>query len=278
MSAARKPRPGDKLDTAPTRVRGYYSTPYGRFRSVTTILDGGLAMPALPFWFAREAATRAVENIPKLARLRGQAAREEAARWIAKAAVEQRDAASDLGSWVHDYAEAKVLGTPFPRPNNEQLPFVRAVDRFLLDHTPEFEATEMTVANPHDEWAGTGDAWLRLPRTRYGSAMLLGDYKTSRRAREKTALQCAAYQRATVGWLKDGTEVTPPPVEAAVLIHIRPDLYPDTGYALIPLDTADPVYQQFLRIRDIDKEWTRGLAKNALGDPLELINPEAEVA
>lgn len=276
MSPARKAKPGDKLEAAPSRYRGYYSTPYGRFRSVTTILDGGLAMPNLPFWYAREASLRAVDNIPKLSRLRGQTARDEAARWIAKAATEKRDAAADLGSWVHALAEARVLGAPYPKPNDDQKPYVDAVEQFLLDHDPEFEATEMTVAHPEDGWAGTGDAWLRLPRTRFGNTLLLGDWKTSKKAREKTALQCSAYQRARVGWLKDGTEVVPPAADNAVLIHIRPDLYPDTGYAVIPLDTSDAVYAQFLKVRDIDKEWTRGLQKTALGEPLELIMPPVE--
>lgn len=277
---ARKPKPGDKLAAAPTRVRGYYSTPYGRFKSVTTIIEGGLAAPELQFWYAREAALRAVDNIPKLSRLRGAIARDEAARWIAKAAVEKRDTAADLGSWIHHVAEAKVLGAPHPQPNDEQKPFVAAVDRFLDDHDPQFEATELTVAHPDDGWAGTCDGWARLPRTGYGHALAVIDYKTGRSVRTKAAMQLAAYRRATVGWLRDGTEVVPPAAVHAVLVHIRPDKYPDTGYAIYPLDTGDAVYASFLKVRDIDRDWTRGLAKTALGEPLELIDPTipAEVA
>lgn len=280
MSPARKPKPGDKLDAAPTRVRGYYSTPYGRFKSVTTIIEGGLAAPELQFWYAREAALRAVDNIPKLSRLRGQQARDEATRWVAKAAVEKRDTAADLGSWIHHVAEAKVLGAPHPAPNDVQAPFVDAVDRFLNDHAPEFEATELTVANPDDMWAGTCDGWARLPRTRYRGALTIIDYKSGKSARTKAAMQLAAYRRAKVGWLKDGTEVVPPVAEHAVLVHIRPDKYPDTGYAIYTLDTSDAVYASFLKVRDIDRDWTRGLAKTALGEPLELIDipTPAEVA
>lgn len=278
MSPAKKPKPGDKLEAAPSRVRGYYSTPYGRFMSVTTLLDGGLAMPNLPYWYAREAALRAVDNIPKLARLRGQQARDEAARWIAKAAVEKRDQAADLGTWVHDVAEAKVLGAPHPAPNEEQAPFVDAVDRFLDDHRPRFEATELTVAHPEHGWAGTSDGWAFLPHTVYGADLVIIDYKSGKKARAKAAMQLAAYRRATVGWLKDGTEIEPPRAQHAVLVHLRPDAYPDTGYRIYPLDTSDAVYAQFLKVRDIAIDWTRGLEKTALGDALELINPTAEVA
>lgn len=275
MSTA-TPKPGEKLEAAPERVKGYYTTPYGRFMSVTTLLDGGLAAPELQFWYAKEAAQRAIDNLPKLSRLRGPAAYEEARKWIAKAAVEKRDEAAARGTWVHDVAEAKVLGAPHPEPDDDQAPFVAAVDQFLDDHAPEFEATELTVANPKDGWAGTGDGWARLPRTVYGDTLVLLDYKTSKSARAKTALQLAAYQRATVGWLKDGTEVTPPKTEHAVLVHLRPDAYPDTGYRIFPLDTSDEVYAVFLRIRDIALDWTKGLAKTALGAPIELLPETTE--
>lgn len=278
MSPSRTPKskPGDKLDAPPTRVQGYYTTPYGRFMSVTTLLEGGLAAPELQFWYAKETAQRAIDNIPKLARLRGFEAREEARKWLAKAAVEKRDEAAARGTWVHDVAELKVLGAPWPEPDEEKAPFVEAVDRFLADHAPEFEATELTVANPADGWAGTCDGWARLPRTVYGNTLVILDYKTSKSARSKTAMQLAAYQRATVGWLKDGTEVEPPRAEHAVLVHLRPDAYPDTGYAIYPLDTSDAVYAAFLSVRDVALNWTKGLAKTALGEPLELILPTTE--
>lgn len=264
----RQPKPGDKLDAAPQRVRGYYTTPYGRFMSVTTLLEGGLAAPELQFWYAREAALRAVNAIPKLSRLRGQAARDEAARWIAKAAVEKRDAAAELGTWVHDVAEARILGSPHPLPNDEQAAYVDAVARFIDDHAPEFEATELTVANPDDLWAGTCDGWARLRRI-YGDALVILDYKTGKSVRAKAAMQLAAYRRATVGWLKDGTEITPPRADHAVVVHLRPDKYPDTGYRIYPLDTSDAVYDLFLKVRDVALDWTKGLAKTALGEPLE---------
>lgn len=272
------PDPGDKLEAAPERVRGYYTTPYGRFMSVTTIIDNGVAKPGLPYWYASETARRAIDSIPRLSRLRGQVARDEALTWLKGAANEKKDAAANLGSWVHRAAEAHVLGSPFEEPSEEQAPFLAALLRFLNDHDPQFEAAELTVAHPGDEWAGTTDAYWRLPRTPYGHALVLGDYKTGKNVHPEAALQLAAYQRAKVGWLRDGQEITPPKVDAAVVVHIRPDKYPDTGYRVIPVHTTYAVYQAFLGIRNIAVGWTKGVAKTALGEPLALDIDATEVA
>lgn len=279
MSPRKKPLPGDKLEAAPSRVRGYYTTPYGRFMSVTTLLDNGVAKPGLPYWYANETAQRAIDAIPKLTRLRGHLARTEAYNWLRGAANERRDAAADLGTAVHNAIEARILGAPAPEPTDEQRPYMDAFARFWDDHQPEVEATEMTLANPDDGWAGTGDVWMTLPRSPYGRAVLLGDWKSGKSPHAETAMQCAAYRRAKVGWLKDGTEVVPPATENAVLIHLRPDKYPDTGYRIYPLDTSDAVYQAFLSVRDVALGWTKGAAKTALGDPLDIPTLDsAEVA
>lgn len=279
--AARKPKlkPGDKLDAAPVRSRGYYTTPYGRFMSVTTLLDNGVAKPGLPYWYASEVAQRAIDAIPKLTRLRGQLARDEALKWLKGAANEKRDAAAELGTTIHNAIEARILGAPAPEPTEDQQPFLDAFARFWDDHQPIVEATEMTLANPDDGWAGTGDVWMTLPNSSYGRAVLLGDWKSGKKPHAETAMQCAAYRRAKVGWLKDGTEVVPPSTDGAVLIHIRPSAYPDTGYRIYPLDTSDEVYAAFLSVRDVALGWTKGLAKTALGDPLDIPTLDtAEVA
>lgn len=273
---AAKPNPGDKLDAPPSRVKGYYSTPYGKFMSVTTLLDGGVPKPGLPHWYAGQVAQRAIDSIPKLARLRGQLARTEALAWLRGAGNERRDAAGDLGTAVHNAIEARILGAPAPEPTEEQQPYLDAFARFWDDHEPVVEATEMTLANPDDQWAGTGDVWMSLPRSRWSNAVLLGDWKSGRKPHAETAMQCAAYRRAKVGWLKDGTEVTPPATEDAVLIHLRPDAYPDTGYRIYPLDTSDAVYAAFLNVRDVAVGWTKGLAKTALGDPLDIPTIDTE--
>jgi hypothetical protein len=277
-----------KLDAAPYRNRlGYYVTPYGRFLSVTTIISKGVPKPALPFWAANETARAALDNVPMLARARTDAARIEAYDFLRGAANRVRDDAGDLGTAIHAAINADILGKPWPEPTDEQRPFLQAFHRFVADWHPEWEATELVVAHPEDEWAGTCDwwAWLNLPDL--GRTLVCGDSKSGKpdRQREKptypeTAMQLSAYRRAKVAWLRDGTEVEPPRAEHAVVLHLRPDHYPARGYALAPVDTSDDVYRWFLAARDVargDKE----LAKTAIGEPFPYpapAHPETEVA
>lgn len=259
----RKPAGPPKRDRS-----GYYNTPGGKFMSVTTILSNGVPKPALPHWAAREVARCAIDNLPKLARVRGRAAREEAYEWLRCAAETKRDTAADLGSAVHHAVEATILEQPMPEPTEEQAPFLQAFANFVADWSPEWEATEMVVAHPEDEWAGTADWWAYITLPDVGRVLVLGDWKTGKGVYAEAALQLAAYRRATVGWLKDGTEVIPPPAEHAVVVHLRPDKYPDRGYALIPLDTGDAAYAAFLSAKKV-AIYTRGLAKTLVGDPID---------
>ena len=274
MATARTKKPA-----LPKRDRsGYYTAPNGRrLMSVTTIIGNGVPKPALVHWAAREVAQSAVDNIPTLAKVRGETARAQAFDWLRKAAEQKRDAAANLGTVIHDYAEAIALGKPMPEPNDDQRPFVEAYARFVEDWAPEYEATELVVANYDDGWAGTLDWIARIPAL--GPALVMGDYKTGKGVYGEAGLQMAAYRRATVGWLKDGTEVEVPPTESAVVVHIRPGKYPDRGYALLPVDTSDAVYASFLSARDVAQLWVKGLAETVVGAPLELPAPTtAEVA
>jgi hypothetical protein len=265
------------LTEAPSRNRlGYYNTPYGRFLSVTNVLDHGVPKPALVHWAAREVARSAVENIPMLARARGRTKREEAFEWLRRAAEVKRDNAAELGSAVHNVIEAHVLGEPIPEPPPEQLPFIEAFHGFVADHKPVWEATELVVCNPDDGWAGKADWWATLPRL--GRVVVLGDNKTGKGVYDDACLQLSAYRRATVGWLRDGTEVVPPSADRAYVLHLRPDKYKDTGYRLYPMDTSDEVYATFRHAQAVAL-FKKGLAKKVVGDPIVLEDNEtAEVA
>lgn len=252
------------LAQAPMRNdKGYYATPYGDFLSVTTLIEGGVPKPGLVHWAAIEVAKCALESIPKLARLRGETAREEAYQWLRRAAERKRDAAADLGNQLHDHVERRILGAPVPKPTDEQRPFIEAFDRFLDDHQPVFEATEMVVCNPDDQWAGKLDTIMQLPS--YGPALLTGDWKTGKSTYDENALQLSAYRRPSVAWLRDGTEIVPPPTEGGVVVHIRPDKHADRGgYRLYQVDTSDQVYESFLRARDVTLGWTKRPSKRAV--------------
>jgi hypothetical protein len=262
------------LTEAPYRNRlGYYNTPYGRFLSVTNVLDHGVPKPALPHWAAREVARCAVDNIPKLARARGRQAREDLFNWLRCAAETKRDDAAALGSAVHNVIEAHVLGEPVAEPPPEQVPFIEAFHRFVADHRPVWEATELVVCNPEDGWAGKADWWATLPRL--GRVVVLGDNKTGKGVYDDAGLQLSAYRRAKVGWLRDGTEVVPPSTDRAYVLHLRPDKYEDTGYRLYPMDTSDEMYATFLHAQQVAL-YKKGLAKKVVGEPVSLVDPDEE--
>lgn len=259
------------LDERPTTGRapfrddkGYYHLPDDtRLLSVTNIISAGVPKEGLVHWAAIEVARCTIEHLPRLSRIRGEAAREEAYQWLRRAAERKRDQAGDLGSAIHDHVEARILGAPTPKPTEEQAPFIAAFDQFLDDHQPEFEATEMVVANPDDMWAGKLDAIARLPRV--GPDLITVDWKTGKKAHDECALQLASYRRATVGWLKDGTEIVPPATGSGVVVHLRPDIHAKHGgYRLYKVDTSDEVYQSFLSARDVALTWTRRPAKRAV--------------
>lgn len=263
---ARKPAGPPKRDRS-----GYYATPRGRFMSVTTILSNGIPKPALMHWAAFEAAQCAVDNIPELVRARGENARLELRQWIQHAAERKRDAAADLGTAIHGFLEAQILGQPTPEYTDEQRPFIDAFARFLDDWQPEYEATELTVANDEHGYAGTLDFIARIPAL--GADLLTGDYKTGKAVYPEVGLQLAAYQRATVGWTRpDGVEVVPPVTVGSVVLHVRPEGLPGgepRGYALRRVDTSDVVFDKFLAAKQIAEAVRRdGLFESILSDPL----------
>lgn len=251
---------------APKRVSGYYNTPVGKLMSVTTILGNGVPKPNLVPWAAGEVARSAVDNLPRLVRVRGAQQREAAYNWLRKAADTKRDTAAQFGSAIHAAVESLILGEPRVEPTDEQRPFLDAFERFCEDWRPQWETAELVVANPDDGWAGTADWWATLDG--HGPAIVLGDWKTGKGVYAEAALQLSAYRRATVGWLKDGTEVEPPFATEAVVVHLRPDKYPDTGYRVIPMDTSDQTYTDF-RAAQAVAEYRTLRADTLVGDALE---------
>jgi hypothetical protein len=261
--------PPDEHPVKRKKASGYYDTPYGRFRSVTTIIEGGIPKPALVPWASRVVAACAIDHLPYLTKVRGRPAREAAYTWLRKAADRQRDDAGDLGSIVHRHAEARILGTPMPAPPEEAIPILAAFDRFLDDFKPSYEAAELIVCNPQDGWAGTCDAWLRFRGL--GFVMNIIDYKTGKGVWAEAALQLGAYSRATCAWTRQGIEVEPPRAERAWVLHLRPSKYPveegGRGYGLIPIDLDDALYAQFLHAKALDAG--AATRKAAVGDPVE---------
>lgn len=236
------------LERAPMRNdNGYYDTPYGMFRSVTTTISLGVPKgEILMRWAASETARSAVSSLPRLIAARTDEERASVMKYLRNAAERKRDAAADLGTAIHNAAEARVLGKPWPEPTEEEAPFLWAWDNFIRDWQPEWEAVELVVANPEFGYAGKTDwhAYINVPGL--GRVLAVGDYKTGKNIYHEIGMQLSAYRRATVAWSSDGREFEPPVADYAVGVHLRPDKYKRTGYRVLPIRTDDFVFDAFL--------------------------------
>lgn len=248
---------------------GYYHMPDGRkLMSVTTVIEHGVPKPGLVHWAAIEVAHCAMDYLPRLLRARGEEARESTYQWLRRAAERRRDSAADLGTSIHDAVDATILGAPWPEPTDEQRPFLDAFARFCERWQPDWEASEMVVANLTDGWCGKGDAWLRLVLPDLGteSVLIIVDWKSGKNIYPDIALQLSAYARAEVAWLRDGTQVVPPRPQFAAVVHLRPDKYPQTGgYRIRPVDITDATYGAFRHAQATAEGWVRGRSKLVLG-------------
>lgn len=264
--------PAETQETSTRPVRdndGYYHMPDGRkLMSVTTIIEHGVPKPGLVHWAAIEVARCAMDYLPRLLRARGEEARETAYQWLRRAAERRRDSAADLGTSVHDAVEASILDAPWPEPTDEQRPFLDAFARFCDHWQPDWEASEMVVANLTDGWAGKGDAWMRLVLPDLGPTPMLvvADWKSGKNIYPEVALQLSAYARAEVAWLRDGTSVEPPHPQHAIVVHLRPDKYPQTGgYRVRPVDITDTTYAAFRHAQATAEGWVKDRSKTVLG-------------
>lgn len=252
---------------APIRdEHGYYHMPDGRkLISVTTIIDQGVPKPHLVPWAAREVARCAMEWLTRLVRARRDGDVRAAQEWLRAAAERKRDDAGALGGVIHDVIEAHILGAPQPALSDEQIPFVAAFTRFCQRWQPRWEAAEMVLANYHDGWAGTCDAWfwITLPDVGPLPVLVIADWKSGRNVYPEVALQLAAYSRAEVGYLRDGTQVVPPAADYAVVVHLRPEKYAG-GYAVKRVDISNETYAAFLAAQRTAERWVHGHSKTVL--------------
>lgn len=251
-----------------------------KYRRVTTILSlGSTKGDVLSRWAANVVADCAFANLPELVASSLRPERRATTRdWLARAALRKRDERADIGSAVHTIIEAHVLGQPIPASlveDPEMAPYLANFLHFVEEWQVTFEASEMVVGNRTHGYAGTLDYLLRslliaeafgIP----GDSVLIGDTKTGGELDVKgvypeAALQMAAYRRAEVAWLRDGSTVPMPVVHTTgVVLHLRPE-----GYRLIPVVCDDQVFAAF-RITQQAAEWVSGLAKTVVGTALTI--------
>lgn len=268
-------------DRIPQPSQGWYRDKVtgAKLRRVTTILSQGMPKEALVFWAGNITAETAIANLPYLvaSSLRPEQ-RAEAYDWLRRAHTRKKDARAEIGGAVHDVIEARVLGQPMPEEllsNEEIAPYLEHFLRFVEEWQVTFEASEMTVGNFTDGYAGKLDYLLksRLIAAAIGAPLdgvMVGDTKTGgeldiKGVYPEAGIQMSAYRSAEVCWLRDGTRIPLPALHTTgVVLHLRPE-----GYRLIPIDCGPEVYATFLHIKSV-AEFQTGTAKTVVGDALTL--------
>lgn len=285
---APKPQPVGE-DRIPKPSAGWYRDPITgtKLRRVTTILNLGSSKEALVFWAANFTAQTAIDNLPQLiSNSRTRQGREESYEWLKKAHIRRKEERGDVGTAVHRLIESKILGTPIPADlldDPELAPYIEHFLAFVRDWQIDFEASEMVVGNYEEGYAGTLDYLYRSPviarlLSLPTNTLFEGDTKTGGELDVKgvyaeAGLQMAAYRRAKVCWLRDGTQIPMPAVHSTgIVLHLRPE-----GYRVVPLECGDDVFEAFRHMQKV-AAWTSGLSKTVVGQPLHLPAPITEKA
>jgi hypothetical protein len=185
-----------------------------------------------------------------------------------------RDAAAERGSTVHAESEDFVLARvregvrlfielgDVPKVSDEIAPYLNALIRWVNDYRPEILATEVTVYNRADSYAGTADLFARVKIDGAWRTLCI-DYKSGRAVYPETAMQCAAYARGEFAGGADlVTEHPLPEFDGTAVLHLTPN-----GYAFRLLRYDDVVWRSFLYARE-NFRWLTEIARTALGDPL----------
>lgn len=188
-----------------------------------------------------------------------------------------RDKAADRGSAVHDAAETFVLdrvreGVRFyadtetlPKFDADLAPHMNGLVNWLNDYRPRIIATEATIYNRTQAYAGTGDVWAEFFID--GQWVLLCvDYKSGRAIYADVALQCAAYARGEfIGGADGVTEHPVPTAHGTAVLHLDPKA--PRGYVFRRLRYDDAVYNAFLFTREMFR-WAIETSQTAIGDEI----------
>ena len=188
--------------------------------SVTTILKV-MDRPPLIQWAANTAAAYALDNQEWVDNLLSVNKRKEAYDGIRYAHRERRDTAATRGTDIHDVLERFILGEEIPP--EDQSPYFRSALSFISDWDAKFEASEATVYNLTEGYAGTMDALVRVE----GGELLVADWKSRQGKRvsqtgiwETELLQVAAYANAEFVLLPSGVSVALPAVAGGLVVAL----------------------------------------------------------
>jgi len=191
--------PRNATTDAATGLR-YYEWQGRKLPSTTTLRR----MAGLPFllhqWTVSKVVERAVAEYPLMQqmmerprrpreRVRDKNVAKEVSRWLRSAATEERDAAAELGTLVHDLA---VKRTPLAQVDPDARPFLAQFYDWLDVSKVHIIAVEQQVFNLDIGYAGTFDFLCEFPN----GDIAVVDLKTGRGTYSDHALQLVSYALA----------------------------------------------------------------------------------
>ena len=245
-----------------TEKHAYYLNGDGPVPSVTTIL-GIMDKPAVGVFKAKEAARAIYSQLwlhPADSDYYDLGTEEEAIKWALSEADKVRDTAASLGSSVHLLADLEGMPSGASEAaykgfqvSDDTIPYLEAYRGFL----DRYSASAI-VSSEHAVWslqgyAGTYDILMMID----GELWLI-DIKTSGKGPyPEWGLQLAGYRWADYIVLPNDPVLYPmPQIQRAGVLHLRPDLYLDTGWRLIEYPITKALdYRAFLSALELWR-WT----------------------
>lgn len=272
----------------------FYTWRQERYWSVTTILKA-LPKDALKFWAAGKVAEFAFDQSHVwLSMDRGRAV-----DWLKREPLRFTGDRADFGTSVHATAEALALGRPLPRAFETMAERQACANliRWARTFGVEWEATEASVYNRAQRYAGTLDTIALIPLTTLGNyehlhpwkpstgattkdgtpaIRLLIDYKTGGDVTEgkgiypEVGLQLNAYAGAEFIGGPNGAEVPLPPIDGCAVLQLGP-----AGYRFVPIRYSPDLFNAFLYVREVYR-FIEQTSRDVIGQAIEYIVPEDE--
>lgn len=221
---------------------------------VTTIIKGGLPMPALPQWAARTCAEYVAGRREILTELGDR----ELVDLVKGAPFRERDAAANRGTEVHKLAERLI--------RDEEVDVPVELDGHINSYVAFLDAFRMTgalverpVFSRKYRYGGTLD--LLADTSELGRVLI--DIKTSGSGvYGEVALQLAAYGHAEFYVDAGLNEVALPEIDSYAVVWVRAD-----GYDVYPIDVTDRDFQTFLYVQQV-AWWAQHRAGQVIGDAI----------
>lgn len=165
-------------------------------------------------------------------------------KWLKGAPYRDRDGAAMKGTRVHEAFEDYLKTGNLEIADAEVAKMVSDLIRLTERYQIEWERSEQTVFHSTDGWAGTMDGVITMVFPgEAGRRRCIVDIKTSRsvQGKHEYVMQLNALANGEVIVHDDGTEEPMVAVDAAVILHVRPDKEPD----VVPVALSPENYRDF---------------------------------